>query len=175
MLAAVIAAAISPAAVIFVSFLVFLWAVAGLISPKRVLLPNRMSSVGVWALSFAVLMLGAALLPTPEYERSDEPVTTTPIQREPANPAVVNAAAWSDGDWPLTIDGGVLSCMPQSFDAVFLTDDSGRMWPLNGSAMSHGSRWGAEPTLDPIWRANPALPGTRISISPLADRARSLC
>lgn len=91
----------------------------------------------------------------------------------PRNPAVVSADTWTDGPWPLTVTGGVLSCV--SGEAVFLTTRDGRMWPLNGLAQQLGSRYGAEPAINPIWREDPDLPGLRINIGTLIARARRVC
>ena len=47
--------------VIFLSFIVFAWAVVGFFKPTAVKLPNRAASVGVWILSAALLAAGGAL------------------------------------------------------------------------------------------------------------------
>ena len=97
--------------------------------------------------------------------------------RPPRNPAIVTADTWADGPWPLTVDGGILTCTPVAgVEAVYITTtDDGRMWPLNGAGRAHHGRWGAEPATEPIWRENPRIPGSRVNIGPLIDRARSLC
>lgn len=58
---------------------------------------------------------------------------------------------------------------------MFIATQDGRMWPLNGYARQQHANWGAEPATEPIWLENPRIPGTRISIGPLIDHARSLC
>ena len=72
---------------------------------------------------------------------------------------------------------GILTCMPVAgVEAVYITTtEDGRMWPLNGAGRAHHGRWGAEPATEPIWRENPRIPGSRVNIGPLIDRARSLC
>ena len=115
-------------------------------------------------------------------------VTPTPAKPPPANPAVVSADTWTDGDWPLTIDGGFLTCTEfrrggYQLQAVFITDQDGEMWPLNGTAKSHHARFGAKPELTPIWRVDQkimdAFPNSeatiRINIGPLIKRGLSLC
>ena len=96
--------------------------------------------------------------------------------RPPQNPAVASADTWNDGPWPLTIDGGVLTCTRVAgTEALYITDSNGRMWPLNGAGQAHHARWGAESSIDPVWRENPQIPGTRINIGPLIQRARARC
>lgn len=168
----VVAAVYLPAAMGSVlalfSVVVFVWAVLGLIRPDWARLPNRLASVGVWALS-VVLFIAAAWLIPPEPADSPE---DAPV----GNPAVVAADTWADGTWPLTVDGGVLTCVsrPQG-EAVFIALDDGTMWPLNGVARTIHAQFGAEPATEPIWRENPELPGTRINIGPLISRALGLC
>lgn len=100
--------------------------------------------------------------------------TARPAQpRRPRNPAVVSADTWTDGPWPLTVTGGVLSCV--GGEAVFLTTRDGRMWPLTGLARQVGARYGAEPAIDPIWRGDPDSPGLRINIGTLIARAQRVC
>ena len=74
------------AAIVLVVFSIvtFLWAAVGLISPERARLPNRLASVGVWAVSFAMLIFGAALTP----DTSDSPVDADAA----ATPRVVSQA-----------------------------------------------------------------------------------
>ncbi len=45
------------------SFIVFLWAVVGLIRPAWGRLPGRAAAVGVWLLSVVLLVAGSAMLP----------------------------------------------------------------------------------------------------------------
>lgn len=91
----------------------------------------------------------------------------------PRNPNVVEARTWVDGPWPLTFSGGVLTCAyAGDNEAVFIVDNDGTMWPLNGVAQANHSRWGAEPSIDPVWRADSDIPGTKIGIGPLIAHAR---
>ena len=110
-----------------------------------------------------------------QRERAETRTATRPAAPpppRPRNPAVVTADTWTDGTWPLTVDGGVLACVG---DAAFITTDDGRMWPLNGMARQVHANFGAEPATEPIWRENPRIPGTRVNIGPLIARARALC
>ena len=127
-----------------------------------------MASVGVWALSVGMFLAAVWLMsPEPEVVLPDAPV---------GNPAVVTANTWNDGAWPLTVEGGVLTCVRQpQGEAVFIALDDGTMWPLNGLARMIHEQFGAEPATEPIWRENPELPGARIDIGPLIARALGLC
>ena len=45
--------------------------------------------------------------PRQNVEQADTAeITSPPANLAAANPAVVSADTWTDGDWPLTIDGG---------------------------------------------------------------------
>ncbi len=71
------------------------------------------------------------------------------------SPLIVSEDTW-EGDWPLTVTEGVLTCisMPPVQAVYLIALEDGRGWPLNGAASSHASRWGMEPSLDPVWREN---------------------
>lgn len=72
------------------SIVTYLWAVVGLINPQLVKLPNRLSSVGVWAASFGMLIFGIALLPSPPV---DAEIPVTPSLTEPVRPPLVVSSA----------------------------------------------------------------------------------
>lgn len=99
-----------------------------------------------------------------------------PKRRE--RPDTAHREAWS-GTWPLTIDGGMLTCTnvlrAGGQPAVYLTTRNGDMWPLNGVAKAHHSSFGAKPDITPIWRDNPDLPGTKVNIGPLVQKGLRLC
>lgn len=69
--------------------------------------------------------------------------------------------------WPFTVDSGRLECWRGSA-AVFVAD--GTVYQLNGVAKQMGHA-----PIDPIWRDNPAIPGTKISLGPVIQRALTLC
>lgn len=70
-------------------------------------------------------------------------------------------------NWPFTVDSGRLECW-RGPAAVFVTD--GTVYQLNGVAKQMGHA-----PIDPIWRDNPAIPGTKISLGPVIQRALKLC
>lgn len=190
----------------------------GIIRPlPRLWLPTRKRAAQAFGGAFALLIIGgmSAPEPTPEEskrqkvekqqqtevaakhaappsrkvtEQHQTEVASTPAKTPSSNPAVVNADTWTDGDWPLTIDGGLLTCTEfrrggQKQQAVFIADQDGEMWPLNGTAKSHHARFGAKPAVEPIWRVDQklmdAFPNSettfRIDIGPLIKRGLSLC
>ncbi len=111
----------------------------------------------------------SALLTTP-------PRKSTPTPRDPAVVTADNWTAETAEPWPLTVDEGVLSCFRVAgVEALFITTDDGRTWALNGVARSYAGKYGAESTLNPIWRKDPEFPGWRISISPLIAYALAAC
>ena len=192
----------------FVSTLLVLAAMAigvvsfvGIIRPlPRLRLPTRKRAAQAFGGAFVLLIIGGMLAPKPtpeELERrkakeqqqaevaSKRPSTPSSVAperptRPSPHPGVVSVDTWTDGVWPLTINGGILTCTTR---AVFITDQDGEMWPLNGKARSHHARFGAKPGLEPIWRVNQslmdAMPNSevtlRININPLITRGLSLC
>ena len=118
--------------------------------------------------------------PTPTPTRRPKP-SPTPTRASLGHSAAVSADTWTGGDWPLTIDAGVLTCI-SGIGAVFITDHNGAMWPLNGGARAHYARFGAEPATEPIWRVDQQLTEEtravvpfRINIGPLIQRGLALC
>ena len=77
----------------------------------------------------------------------------------------VSAADFSS-EWPLTVDEGVLRCEGSS--VVFRTPE-GDDYAVNGTARAE------YPDIEPIWKSDPAVPGTRINIGDLLDRGLELC
>lgn len=190
----------------------------GIIRPlPRLWLPTRKRAAQVFGGAFVLLIIGGMLAPesTPEEserqkaekqqqtevvptpaappsrkvtEQQQTEFASTPAKTPSSNPAVVNADTWTDGDWPLTIDGGLLTCTEfrrggQKQQAVFITDQDGEMWPLNGTAKSHHARFGAKQAAEPIWRVDQklmdAFPNSeatlRIDIGSLIKRGLSFC
>jgi len=52
----------------------------------------------------------------------------------------------------LTVDEIEIVCEEPS--AVFAKTPDGKLWPVNGMADTHAERYGAEPSIDPIWSIN---------------------
>jgi len=76
-------------------------------------------------------------------------------------------------DWPFTKSEMHLSCLPGN--AVVVMDvDTAAMYPVNGPANQQAKRRGMEP-LNNVWRDNPEIAGTKVSISPVLERGLRLC
>lgn len=86
-----------------------------------------------------------------------------------ANGASEKAVTQADYEerWPLTVDSGTLRC---EADAVTFTT-GGVTYAINGLARGR-NLW---PDIDLVQRANPELPGTRMSVGPLIDDGLELC
>lgn len=72
--------------------------------------------------------------------------------------------------WPFTIEGGTLKC---SGSLVTFTVGN-KTYAVNGSAKTKGRTIGWIDIAE-IWRDNPAIPGTKISIGPVISRGLELC
>ena len=75
------------------------------------------------------------------------------------------------GRWPLTVSEGVVRCEGSGgIGSVIFRTAEGEDYGVNGTALSRGL-----PGIEPIWKKDPAVPGTRINISPVLDRGLKLC
>lgn len=72
--------------------------------------------------------------------------------------------------WPLTVERGALLC---DRGAIILVAKSG-IFAVNGTAAGRAAKegWG---DLRSIWKDNPEVPGTKMSIRPLLDRGAEVC
>ena len=90
--------------------------------------------------------------------------------------STVSAATWTDGPWPFTIESGELTCIgPVDYPGVFLVTDNGDTFALNPAAIRMADQVGAIADLDPIWRADADILGTRVNVSPMILYALTLC
>lgn len=69
--------------------------------------------------------------------------------------------------WPFTVEAGVVDCVDGQA-AVFKAE--GKTYQLNGFARSRGYA-----PIDPIWKGNPDIPGTKISIGEMIRIALGRC
>ncbi|ASK18374.1 DUF2511 domain-containing protein [Halomonas sp. N3-2A] len=70
-------------------------------------------------------------------------------------------------NWPFTVDEGRIECR-EAGALVFVRGEF--EYQLNGTASQLGYT-----SINSIWRWNPDIPGTRISITPIIQRAQALC
>lgn len=110
----------------------------------------------VW---LCVRLVSGPPLPKEVIENADKPAV-------PSNSKAVSQKDFGEA-WPLTVESGVLTCKE---GAVFFTSPDGSIYAINGTAGNRGGR-----DLEPIWKPNPEIPGTRISIGPLIQAGLSLC
>lgn len=89
-----------------------------------------------------------------------------------AGPQLISAEASGDA-WPFTLAELHLQCLPGR--AVVVMDvESGAMYAVNGHANAKARALALEP-LEKIWRDNPAIPGTKVSIGPVIEQGLALC
>src|SRR5690625_3258800 len=69
--------------------------------------------------------------------------------------------------WPFTVESGKVDGA-RGLAAIFITE--GREYQLNGVASSLGYQ-----PINPIWRDNPKIPGTKVNIGPMIDLALEHC
>lgn len=99
--------------------------------------------------------------PAPKVEKVSQPVAKEQFRH------VSRAEFESAGhEWPLTVDHGTIEC--RNHRAAFV-DPTGRRWALNGTAQKY------LPKIEPIWRENPVIPGTRVNLGQLTSAAVELC
>jgi hypothetical protein len=120
-----------------------------------------------------VTVVGASSSLAVSGPRSSSPAATA----EPVAPALgpfhdhISAATWTDGPWPFTVPDATLACTNlRGLESQTLTSN-GITYALNSVAKDAGP----SPAIDPIWRADPDTPGSRINIAEVIDRARILC
>lgn len=88
-----------------------------------------------------------------------------PEQQEPQG-ILVSREEFGD-EWPFTVESGRVDCR-QGGAAVFIVDNW--VYQLNGVAAQKGYA-----DLAPIWRDNPDIPGTKISVGPMIRLAQQQC
>lgn len=71
--------------------------------------------------------------------------------------------------WPLTVDTAEVECLPGD---RYVVHANGTTYGLNGLAMAGPD---AYPSVRPIWRDDPNNPGSKVSIAPLIEAAKSTC
>lgn len=80
----------------------------------------------------------------------------------------INVSKDEFGDkWPFTVEAGVVDCV-KGGGAIFKSN--GQSYQLNGTA----SHMGFQP-INPIWRDNPDIKGTKINIGPMISLALQQC
>lgn len=91
----------------------------------------------------------------PSTEREPTAATSTTLP-----PRFLSAAVFQEGDWPLSVPGGVVECKGPNA-VVFITPD-GVVYAVNGTSRSFLKKdidAGRVRLIDEIWLANPAVEG----------------
>ena len=83
----------------------------------------------------------------------------------------ISAATWTDGTWPFTVAEGDLGCTNQGRMQIQTFTAGGITYSLNWAARGTGRY----PPVDAVWRADPKVPGDKVNIAEVMDKARSLC
>jgi hypothetical protein len=101
--------------------------------------------------------------------------TQAPKAEPPSKPGRLRVSREEFGErWPLTVDAGELECRQKGAGPagrMVLFHAEGRTYAVNGTAITHSGH----PRIDPIWRDNPDIPGTKIPITPLLNAGLKLC
>lgn len=99
-----------------------------------------------------------------------------PLRRGAAGDAVQTVSRAEFGArWPLTVDSVELRCVAHSpsLSALVFAHNS-QIFTLNGIAAGQAKKMGWQ-AMGALWRDNPDIEGTKIPITPLIQRADSLC
>lgn len=89
-------------------------------------------------------------------------------QPQPSAAPGVEVTREEYGDrWPFTVDSGRVECR-QGGAVVFVVGDW--VYQLNGIASQKGYA-----NLAPIWRDNPDIPGSKVSVGPMIRLAQQQC
>jgi hypothetical protein len=99
-------------------------------------------------------------------------VLTATVQAAPPTETPITRADLG-AQWPLTVDAGVVGC--ERGKAIKLVA-GGKTYALNGTAQAYSKQlgFGWQPVAA-IWRDNPDIPGTKVSIAPLIAKGQALC
>lgn len=103
-------------------------------------------------------------------DATSSPATTGTATTEPPDPGFISETTFSE-PWPFTVEDGTVRCFPGSA-VVFVT--GGEIHAVNGLARGRAENEGWL-EVEPIWREDPDMPGTRINIGPVIDLGLSLC
>lgn len=74
-------------------------------------------------------------------------------------------------DWPFAVREGTLRCSGTRTAGSVTFEAEGRTYALNGTARSHTEF----PDVDPIWAADPSIPGAKKNIGSIIERGLQLC
>lgn len=76
-------------------------------------------------------------------------------------------------DWPLSVNSGEVSCEGTKDSGALFFTHNGKRYGINGVALT-GNR-ALDIRESSFWANDPKIAGTKISIGPLMEKARSAC
>jgi len=74
-------------------------------------------------------------------------------------------------EWPFTVSEGTLGCIKYGSVTAVTFSTGNKKYGVNGIAQSRLKL----PAPQPIWKDNPAIPGTKIPIGTVLDKGLQLC
>jgi hypothetical protein len=109
------------------------------------------------------------LAPTNDGSATAAPAAPVNLAR-----AVVRQSDYGDG-WPFSVPDGVLSCIADADRRAVLFEADGVRYALNGTAQGKKTmaRLGLVDVRS-IWRDDPSIPGAKVSLGALLERAERL-
>jgi hypothetical protein len=98
---------------------------------------------------------------------------------EPPAPVSVARAVVRQGDfgeaWPFTVPEGVLSCVGEGKRTAVVFEAGGQRYAVNGTARGRDTAARLKlADLAAIWRDDPAIPGAKVNMGPILERAAEL-
>lgn len=100
--------------------------------------------------------------------------SASPATPRPTGPLEIRQEEFGER-WPFTVAHAELGCGEVGGHQAAVVGSNGKIYALNGTAKGIAQRLGWESDITPIWRDNPAIPGTKVSIGPMIDLARTRC
>lgn len=79
---------------------------------------------------------------------------------------LISPSDFPNGEWPFTVSAGRVSCD----GGAIVFEANGTKYAVNGTAEGRGFA-----NIDPIWKPDPKLPGTKISIGSVIVEGQKLC
>jgi hypothetical protein len=99
----------------------------------------------------------------------DEPPAPVSVAR-----AAVRQSEFGDA-WPFTVPDGVLSCVSDGKRTAVVFEAGGQRYAVNGTARGHDTAARLKlADLAAIWRDDPAIPGAKVNVGPILERAAVL-
>lgn len=126
---------------------------------------KSIAKTGIGLFLFLVVFGISAYLINPEAMQQNNQQTDT-SEGEALSGELITKEEFGD-KWPFTVDEGRIECR-QAGALVFVSGEF--EYQLNGMASQLGYA-----SINSVWRWNPDIEGTRIPLTPVIQRAQSLC